>query len=209
MSICKQGIYWLFRLVVMTTILLIAACSEEKKKAMPVATTIVVQPFSGISQKQLDVVAKRLRSHFHTVNVSEIIDLPKLAFYAPRQRYRADSLLNFLLTKHPDKNIMVLGITHKDISIGKNDIPDWGIMGLSYRPGRSSVVSTFRLSKTRTDDQLYKVAVHELGHAAGLPHCPVKTCYMRNAEGRNPLNEETGFCEKCRKYLVRRNCLIQ
>lgn len=135
--------------------------------------------------------------------------MPEMAFYRLRQRYRSDSLLNFLLANHTDKNVTVLGITNKDISIGKNDIADWGVMGLSYRPGRSSVVSTFRLSKARTDDQLYKVAVHELGHAAGLPHCPVKTCYMRNAEGRNPLNEETGFCEKCRKYLVRRDWLIQ
>ncbi|MGE9311828.1 hypothetical protein ACLOAU_09285 [Niabella sp. CJ426] len=209
MSMRKPRIYWLFRLMMVTAVLLSVACSEKKKNVMPVATTIVVQPFSGISQKQVDAIAKRLKLHFHAVKVSATIDLPKLAFSAPRQRYRADSLLNFLLVKHPDKNVIVLGVTDKDISIGKNDIPDWGVMGLSYWPGRSCIVSTFRLSKMQADEPLYKLAVHELGHASGLPHCPVKSCYMRNAEGRNPLNEETGFCEKCRKYLVGRNWLIQ
>ncbi|MCH5715339.1 hypothetical protein [Niabella hibiscisoli] len=188
--------------------LLLTSCVEKEKAAPSIAKTLVIQPFSGISQNQVDNVSKQLRKHFRTVKISKEIDLPQSAFYPPRQRYRADSLLSFLLTNEPDQKVTVLGVTDKDISVGKNDIIDWGVMGLSYRPGRSSVVSTFRLSKTQVQEQLYKVAVHELGHASGLPHCQLKTCYMRNADGGNPLNEETGFCEKCKSYLVERNWIL-
>lgn len=201
---CPQKFY-----IISVSLLFLLGCSEKKKKDTSVTPTLVIQPFSGISSKQVVDVSKQLKKHFQTIKINKAIELPAMAFYRPRQRYRSDSLLNFLLAKHPDKNVTVLGITNKDISIGKNDIADWGVMGLSYRPGRSSIVSTFRLSKMQTAEQLYKLAVHELAHASGLPHCPVKSCYMRNAEGRNPLNEETGFCEKCRKYLVGRNWLIQ
>lgn len=50
--------------------------------------------------------------------------------------------------------------------------------------------------------QLFKVAIHELGHTEGLPHCPVKSCFMRDSEGRNPTNEEKEFYPKCKKQLI-------
>lgn len=74
-------------------------------------------------------------------------------------------------------------------------------MGLGYCPGNACVVSTFRLARNNTATQFYKVAIHELGHTQGLPHCKNKTCYMRDAEGGNPLDEETGFCAPCTTIL--------
>ena len=55
--------------------------------------------------------------------------------------------------------------------------------------------------KKNKTEQFYKVALHELGHTEGLPHCKNKTCLMRDAEGGNPLNEEKEFCISCKKYL--------
>lgn len=51
---------------------------------------------------------------------------------------------------------------------------------------------------------MYKVLVHEIGHTEGLDHCPEKTCLMRDAEGGNPLDEETDFCERCKAHLQRK-----
>jgi archaemetzincin len=74
-------------------------------------------------------------------------------------------------------------------------------MGLGFCPGNVCVASTFRLSKKNLKEQFYKVAIHELGHTQGLPHCEDKSCFMRDAEGGNPLNEEHGFCEVCKLFL--------
>ena len=78
---------------------------------------------------------------------------------------------------------------------------DFGVMGLGYRPGNACVASTFRLNAENKSEQFYKVAIHELGHTQGLKHCPDKTCFMRDAEGKNPTNEEKDFCQNCKKVL--------
>lgn len=43
----------------------------------------------------------------------------------------------------------------------------------------------------------------ELGHTQGLNHCPEKTCLMRDAEGKDHLNELKDFCPKCKSVLVK------
>lgn len=78
-------------------------------------------------------------------------------------------------------------------------------MGLGYRPGNACVASSFRLTKKNKTQQFHKVALHELGHTQGLPHCPDKSCLMRDAEGGNPLDEEKAFCASCRQYLKSKN----
>ncbi|WP_264558052.1 matrixin family metalloprotease [Flavobacterium sp. N1718] len=83
----------------------------------------------------------------------------------------------------------------------KNNVKDWGVMGLGYHPGAACVVSDFRLRKHHQENQLYKVVLHELGHTEGLPHCPKRSCIMRDAEGKIPLQEEKAFCSKCRAFL--------
>ena len=125
----------------------------------------------------------------------------------PRQRYRADSLVAFLKRMSNDTTI-IIGLTNKDISTSKGNIPDWGIMGLADCPGSSCVVSSFRLSGNKVS-QLCKVSLHELGHTEGLPHCSNPACYMRDAEGGNPTNAEIGFCTKCKAYLKQQGWQLQ
>jgi archaemetzincin len=51
-------------------------------------------------------------------------------------------------------------------------------------------------------EKLFKVAIHELGHTQGLKHCPVNDCLMRDAEGKDHLDEEKDFCKKCKAVLI-------
>jgi archaemetzincin len=136
------------------------------------------------------------------------IPLPTAAFYSPRNRYRADSIINYL-NGFGSADTVIIGLTGKDISITKGTTPDWGVMGLGFQPGNACVVSTFRLSKAQLSDQLYKLSLHELGHTQGLPHCKNKTCLMRDAEGGNHLGEETGFCQSCRSFLKSKGWLLK
>ncbi len=164
-------------------------------------TSIDIQPFVGITDAQVNYVFTELKKNYPFISIKKPIDLPSSAYYPARSRYRADSLINYLsrLTEAGHKTI---GLTNKDISTTKNDIADWGVMGLGFQPGKACIASTFRLSKNETNKQLFKVAIHEMGHTFGLPHCPVKSCFMRDAEGGNPTNEEKEFCKSCHAFLL-------
>ena len=78
-------------------------------------------------------------------------------------------------------------------------------MGLGYRPESSNTlpskkvnVNSTNVLKSNKKEQLVKLIKHELGHNFGLPHCPNKSCIMRDAEGGNHFDEMTGFCKKCK-----------
>jgi archaemetzincin len=146
------------------------------------------------------------------------IELPKQAFVTIKSpRYRADSIITIQNRTINDSLDFVLGLTHKDISITKHDIkgnikePKWkyndfGVMGLAYCPGKSSIVSSFRLKhkdKYLEFSRLKKVVIHEFGHNLGLPHCPNKHCVMTSAAEKISTidNEKMELCEKCKRQL--------
>ncbi len=110
-------------------------------------------------------------------------------------RYRADKLIKDLKENQPAGIDFTIGLISKDISTTKrtadaeikkpqSKYEDWGIFGLGYRPGPSCIVSTFRLECKNQKlfySRLQKIAVHEIGHNLGLPHCPDKACVMQDA----------------------------
>jgi len=186
--------------------LVLISCSDKQKKVIedekPV--TILVQPFKDIKPESVYFVTEKIKEVYGNVTITEAIDLPENAYYKERNRYRADSIIKFL-DKKTEKNFVTIGLTSKDISVAKGKWEDYGIMGLGYRPGKACVASKFRLNKENSDEQLFKIAIHELGHTQGLKHCPEKMCFMRDAEGKNPTNEETDFCNRCKSFLKTKN----
>ncbi|RLJ33527.1 archaemetzincin [Chryseobacterium sp. 7] len=195
-------------LYLLLVLLLTYSCSEKKdvvkeKKEKP-AITILIQPFKDIKPETVAKVAEGIKNVYPNVKILDAIDFPENAYYKERNRYRADSIIKFL-SKETKGDFVTIGLTTKDISATRGKIKDFGIMGLGYTPGKACVASNFRLSKENKDEQFFKIAIHELGHTQGLPHCPEKMCFMRDAEGKNPTNEETDFCKKCKTFLINKN----
>jgi archaemetzincin len=184
-------------------IILIVSCqhSSSFKKEKQQSIAINVQPFSDMAIAETQYVFNEIKKVYPNVSLKNPISLPQSAFFPLRNRYRADSLIRFLNTNTPNEQVTI-GLTSKDMSTTKDSVADWGVMGLGFCPGKACIASTFRLSKTEKLMQLFKVAIHELGHTQGLPHCEVKSCFMRDAEGRNPTNEEKDFCNDCKNYLI-------
>lgn len=182
--------------------LLIFSCEKSKLSDLKSEEeiTILIQPFEDVKPKQLAEISENIRKIYPKIKILEPIDFPKNTFYQPRNRYRADSIIKYLRTKTLN-NCVTLALTNKDISVTKGKVADFGVMGLGYRPGKACVASSFRLNTKNKNEQFYKIAIHELGHTQGLKHCPDKTCFMRDAEGKNPTNEEKDFCQNCKKVL--------
>ena len=181
---------------------LIFSCEKSKDNAVKNGEeiTILIQPFEDVKPKQLTEISENIRKIYPKIKILKPIKFPQNTYYEPRNRYRADSIIKYLRTKTPN-NCVTLALTNKDISVTKGKVADFGVMGLGYRPGNACVASTFRLNTENKSEQFYKVAIHELGHTQGLKHCPDKTCFMRDAEGKNPTNEEKDFCQNCKKVL--------
>ena len=162
--------------------------------------TITILPLGNdLPPAFIQSVYRDIQKFLPGVEIAPASSLPALAYYKARGRYRADSLIHWMSRKAKPDQIFI-GITRVDISTTKGNKPDWGVMGLGFRPGNAAIASDFRM---KNKDQFWKVAIHELGHTSGLPHCPVKSCFMRDAEGGNPTDEEKEFCPKCRSTLIK------
>ena len=143
-----------------------------------------------------------------TVQILPEKPLPEAAYYKPRDRYKADDIIDTLANEMPEGIRKVIGFTVRDISTTNDDGKDWGIFGLGALGGKACVVSSFRLRAGKADEKLFqarlvKVVNHELGHTFGLDHCEVRGCVMQAAGGKiSTVDAETGRpCAACSARL--------
>ncbi|MBN2080250.1 MAG: Zn-dependent protease [Spirochaetes bacterium] len=176
---------------------------------------IALQPLGKVRNAVVMTAASGIEKAYHArVKVLPAEPLPARAYYRPRNRYRAEIILEILRNKPCGGCLKIAGITEADISTTKGKIQDWGIFGLATLDGRPCVISTFRLGRGGASTKLFserlvKVVNHELGHTFGLDHCPTPGCIMEDAKGTiRTVDRESGrFCERCRKRLESRGVL--
>ena len=181
---------------------------------------VYIQPFGNVNPGYLTFVKNSLQNDFSSVKILPKMNLPQKAFVPIRRRYDANKMLWFLedlyIKRKYSKEIFLVGVTEAVLCQnrtnpkkwkGENSFgsPDFRIMGLGYRPESSNTlpskkvnVNSTNVLKSNKKEQLVKLIKHELGHNFGLPHCPNKSCIMRDAEGGNHFDEMTGFCKKCK-----------
>ena len=166
---------------------------------------IDLQPFGDFTQKEANQLKEELEKHLVPIYLSEIEvlpkkDIPASCLYKPRNRYWAGNILGFLKQQNQGSDFVTIGLTHRDISTSIHGNYNYGIMGLSFRPGNACVVSTFRLKRK---DDLWKVTTHEFLHSRGLPHCKKDDlkCLMQDAHGKNTFYMKNGLCQDCQNSL--------
>ena len=166
--------------------------------------TIYIQPLGHVNQEYLDYLKTSVKIFYgYDCVIKSKLNLTSDLLAGSNTRYEAGKIL-----KKFNSNENVLLITEKDIAHRKsNDFPEWGVFGLGFRPGKTCVVSTFRLkknvSKEKLLERLKKVALHEIGHNIGLKHCSNnKECLMNDAGGtiKQVDREKIWFCSKCAKW---------
>lgn len=172
---------------------------------------VILVPLRSFPDDLLDTVEHALIDELDVqVERHAVVELPDEAFYAPRKRYRAEKLLDFLEQYATDPDAKVLGLTEVDISTTGDTAPDWGIFGLGTVGGTSAVISSYRLKRRPKNREhvrfrVSNVAVHEVGHTFGLQHCDEQAveCVMIDAEGgiENTDRSSGTFGPGCRKLL--------
>jgi len=180
-------------------------------RAEPAAPSIFYLQPLGPSLPEADVAAVKaalVELYGLPVQTLERVELPRSAYHAPRKRYRAEKLLDFLRPRLPPDGVRLLGLTAVDISTTKGTYADWGVMGYGELPGTVGVISSFRCYKRTTSatngrERLAKTAAHEIGHTLGLAHCPSQGCLMADAEGSVlSADQEHDLCARCRTQLT-------
>ncbi len=187
--------------------------SRAAEEPAPVEKRIVyVQP---LGPEIPDADAKFVETSLLAFYDMRVVSLPRIALpdstrNKPKTRYRAEKILRLLKRTMPDDGFRILGLTGIDISTSKGKVADWGILGLATIDGEACVISTFRTkrgTKTAGDARirLGKVAVHEIGHTLGQPHCKNTGCLMEDAQGTvMTTDQEYDLCSDCRRRLSAR-----
>lgn len=162
---------------------------------------IYIQPLGDVNTGYMNYLKTSIKEFYgYDCVIKPKLNLTKDILAGSRTRYEASKILNKF-----NSNQNTLIITEKDIAHKKSDeYPEWGIFGLGLRPGKTCVISTFRLKKKVSTqkmlERLKKVALHEIGHNLGLEHCNNdKECMMNDADGtiKQVDREKIWFCKKC------------
>ncbi|MES2659961.1 MAG: hypothetical protein V4689_15175 [Verrucomicrobiota bacterium] len=92
---------------------------------------VAIQPLGPVKQADIQHVKAGIEALYAvTVEVLPEKPLPKVAYYPPRGRYKADDLIDVLANEMPERITKILGFTTRDISTTNDDGNDWGIFGL-------------------------------------------------------------------------------
>jgi archaemetzincin len=194
----------------LSALIIVFSCTDANKKAevqKKLIQIVLFQPLQFSDTATLFVLKDSIEQFYPvTVIISPNKQFPDHIYYKPGKRYRADRIIRWLNLNKPDSVRSVVGITAMDVSTTKNNMYDYGVMGLGYHPGHACVVSTFRPAKTAKNKEhlrqrLLRLVIHEMGHNFNLPHCPDEQCFMVDAEGQMKLDKEKYLCSSCKKKL--------
>lgn len=188
--------------------MLFISCSQGSLPHTPGTTVIAIQALDCNEDIDLRLLSSEIEQFYHCkCIILQASKLPQNAWYKMRNRYRADSLLNYLDQQKSDDYNILLGVTSKDISTSVIGHKDWGVFGLGRCPGNTCVISDFRLHKAAGNNalntRLKNVALHEIGHNFGLVHCGDKNCLMKDANGKLSSVEGSNrnFCQRCHERI--------
>lgn len=193
---------------VLLALLTLCGCKKAEQKSYMSPLTVCLQPYDNYTQQEAQQLREVLENNFIDLFgfelKFEVLPNKKLSadlMNDARTRYRADKIINSLKKEAGDHRI-IIGLTHKDVSVPYKGKPEWGVLGLSIHGTYACVASTHRLKNKKRD--FWKVVAHEFTHTAcNYSHCPEDnpTCIMKDANGHADFSNKENFCETCRMEI--------
>jgi len=169
---------------------------------------IALVPVSGVERAPLAWLKEDLPGIFQ----AGIVEFPPLPlsprhFREERGQYLAGGILADLIPLVRNGNTLLLGITDADLFTPRMNF----VFGMAST--ERALISTFRLRPEwyglPPNLKVYRwrvvtEAVHELGHALGLPHCEYPGCVMHFSTWIGDTDRKgPGFCYRCGQRVER------
>ena len=197
-----------YRYTLLLAVLMLLGCKKTEDANCTCPPTIFLQPYDNYTQeeaKQLSIMLEKECLELYGVEFEfDVLPNKKLSadlMNNSKSRYRADKIIDSLKKEASDHRIMI-GLTHKDVSVPYKGKPDWGVLGLSIHGTYACVVSDYRLKNKKRD--FWKVVTHEFTHTAcNYGHCPNDdpTCIMKDANGKADFANKVDFCKTCKEKI--------
>lgn len=164
-----------------------------------------MQPIGEVSPWLLEGIKRGLYSAIgYTASVNLPVPVPPQAYYATRNQYLADMLIEELC-HCKKKGTYLLGVTSVDLfTQGKNFV-----FGEASPMKETAVISLYLLGGSGIPDELLlqraiKEAVHEVGHLLGIGHCSDSRCVMHFSNSLIDTDIKNAFlCTNCRPRLLK------
>jgi archaemetzincin len=153
-----------------------------------------------VPKSVLDAIVKGLQEIFDLkVSIGPTVELPIEAYDPLRCQYRADRIVDFLLSKFKGR---VLGVMDQDLYTEPLNF----VFGQAQLGGRAAVLSITRLrpefyggkDEGLLIERAVKEAIHEVGHVLGLGHCTALGCVMKFSNSVLEVDAKSGrLCNRC------------
>ncbi len=171
---------------------------------------VLIIPVGSVDQEALDAIAAGLRDAFGCdALIEQPVPVPERALHPARQQYRSTEILRMLERSTASGRDRVLGVIDRDLYVPQLNF----VFGEADSIAGTAVISLLRLRQEhyglRPDRPLFllravKEAIHEIGHAVGLGHCPDPRCIMHFSNSLADTDRKgPGFCSRHSGQLER------
>lgn len=171
----------------------------DQDRASQPARSIRLIPVGPLDAGLLEGLAAPLASRFHIpAEPGESLTLRRTWFDDQRRQYRADPILDALIERGRPAD-WSLGILDADLFVPGLTF----IFGQATVGGCCAIIALERLRAEPVDPNRFQrriltEATHELGHIAGLDHCPNRACVMSFSSTIEESDDKgPDFCERC------------
>jgi len=169
---------------------------------------ILIIPIEVADQDVIRSISDALSGTFHLkVATGKEMNIPENSRNSRRKQYQATTILKEMLAGKRGEFDLMLGVTDADLYVPELNF----VFGEADVFSGATIISLARLRQEfyglPADRRLFheratKEAIHEIGHACGLEHCPDRKCIMYFSNTISDTDRKgPGFCMACKETL--------
>ena len=201
----------------------LSSCKNEGEKNAKKTTKVIAEKqttslniynMGGVPQSDIDKLTERMSAVYPEVKYCgeiSLVDSARITKDKKNNRYWFSKLLPHVQkTIHKKKDITLVVVNAEVCNWTKDG--SHANLGISQLGSQISFVSYQRLkvNKLNTEENMFKVAIHELGHSVARLvaerkdlrcHCPNETCLMKDANNHFPYRNVNSFCKDCTEKM--------